>query len=219
MRQGKKKRWGMVAGILVLALTVLYIGSRSHRMKPATSVDQSNKEAVHHAVSLLRSGYLVLRMGKGADSYLLSRFNQKDASYSHCGIVMIENGYPFVYHAIGGEDNPDERLRRDSADFFFSPEHNFAIALATFSFDSTQTARLGQVVRAYYAARPLFDLKFDLKSDDKLYCAEFVYKSLNKATENPEFIKTSDHMGLRYVAVDDLFLNPACKIIWQTKFK
>ncbi len=137
---------------------------------------------VDSAISLLRSGYLVLRTGLGADSYLLAQMNRKDQTYSHCGIVMIENGYPFVYHSIGGEDNPDARMRRDSADFFFSPAHNIGLAVLKYDYSDGQADELRQVVTQYYKQRPKFDMQFDLKTDDKLYCAEFIYKAINKAT-------------------------------------
>ena len=217
---------GVVLLVLLIGLTLLFarVGSgrrwsMAHLHREAAHTTAYNCDKVDSGVSLLKSGYIVLRMGKGADSYMLSQFNRKDKSYSHCGIVLIEDGYPFVYHAIGGEDNPDERLRRDSASFFFSPEHNFAIAVVSYSFDSTRISKLREVVQYYYKAKPKFDLKFDLNTDDKLYCAEFVYKTINKAMQDDNFIGTTTTMGVRYAGVDNLFLNPHCKIIWQTKFK
>ncbi len=182
-------------------------------------VDISNQHLVDTAVSLLRSGYIVLRMGLGADSRLLAQMNRKDKSYSHCGIVMVENGYPFVYHSIGGENNPDERLRRDSAKFFFSPVYNTAIAVVQYDLDSIKIAELGKVVRAYYKQRPKFDMKFDLRTDDKLYCSEFVSKALNKAAHDTAYIGTTSVAGMRFVGIDNLFVTPHAHIIWQTVFK
>ena len=179
----------------------------------------SNKKIVDTAVSLLRPGYLVLRMGLGADSRILAQMGRKNKSYSHCGIVMIENGYPFVYHSIGGEDNPDARLRRDSAKFFFSPLHNTALAIVRYELTNNQLDELGKIVRSYYRQRPKFDMKFDLKTDDKLYCAEFVYKAVNKAVKDTTYISTTTAAGYRFVGIDDLFVNPHAHIVWQSAFK
>src|ERR1700677_4723688 len=104
--------------------------------------DVNNKHLIDTAVSLLKSGCIVLRTGSGADSYLLAQMNRKDKTYSHCGIVMIEHGYPFVYHSIGGEDNPDERLRRDSASFFFSPLHNEGLAVVRYDYNEDRVDTL-----------------------------------------------------------------------------
>jgi len=178
-----------------------------------------NKHVIDSAVSLLKSGNIVLRSGLGADSYLLAQMNRKNKTYSHCGIVMVEHGYPFVYHSIGGEDNPDERLRRDSAVFFFSPLHNSGLAIVQYDFDEVQQNALKNVVSQYYKERPKFDMKFDLQTDDKLYCAEFVYKAINKATRDPGYIKPTSVLGFTFVGTDDLFVNSHAHIIWQIRYK
>lgn len=178
-----------------------------------------NKHVVDTAVSLLRSGDVVLRLGQGADSYLLSQMNQKDKHYSHCGIVMVENGYPFVYHSIGGEDNPDARMKRDSARFFFYPPNNMSIGIVHYDFDDSTKSQLRTVVNEYYRRRPKFDTNFDLKTDDRIYCAEFIYKAVNRATNDTTYIKPTSVLNYRFVGIDDLFLNPHATIVWQTTFK
>ncbi len=183
------------------------------------AVDSSNRHSVDTAVSLLKQGYLVLRMGLGADSRLLAQMGRKNKSYSHCGIVLMEHGYPFVYHAIGGENNPDARLRRDSAKFFFSPVYNLALAVMQYDLDSGRIAGLKDIVLAYYRQRPKFDLKFDLATNDALYCSEFIYKAVNKAADDTAYIQPAILGGRRFVGIDDLFVNRHAHIIWQTVFK
>jgi len=220
-----------IFGVVPLLLPVLLVygcfngggehGSMVQDMDPVIVQEANtwNRHIVDTAVSLLRSGYIVLRRGIGADSYMLAEMNKKDKTYSHCGIVMIEHGYPFVYHSIGGEDNPDERLRRDSADFFFSPLHNTHLAIVRFDFDSANVDELRRAVSRYYAERPKFDLKFDLATDDELYCSEFVYKALNKAMHDTGYIKPGLLLGHKFVGIDDIFINEHANMVWQIKFK
>jgi len=212
----------LVAAISALAVInrfhSRYIHKKAERLA-VQDIDRYNKRLIDTAISLLKSGYIVLRTGKGADSYLLAQMNQTDKTYSHCGIVMIEHGYPFVYHSIGGEDNPDERLRRDSAGFFFSPLHNDGLAVVRYDYDDDKVNTLRQVVGQYYKERPKFDMKFDLKTDDKLYCAEFVYKAVNKATHDPAYIRPTTVLGCTFVGIDNLFVNAHAHMIWKTKFK
>jgi Permuted papain-like amidase enzyme, YaeF/YiiX, C92 family len=216
--------------LCMMCLCGAFLGSCSNRVvteSPYSRIDTSgwpaarayDRHAVDTAVSMLHSGDIVLRMGLGADSKLLSGLNSRDQSFSHCGIVFVENGYPFVYHAIGGEDNPDERLRRDSAWFFFSPQNNSDIAVTQFSFDSSQVSALQQVVYDIYKARPRFDMKFDLATDDKLYCSEFVYKAVNKAMKDTTYIEPTLLFGRRFVGIDDIFMNEHANIVWRIKFK
>jgi hypothetical protein len=152
-------------------------------------------------------------------SYMLSQLNLHDKTYSHCGIVMVENGYPFVYHSIGGEDNPDEYLRRDSAAFWFSARHNLGYGIVRFGLAPPQLAACSSVVSRYYRQKKKFDLDFDLRTDDKLYCAEFAYKALNEALADSSFINPYTLFGYRYVAVDNLTLNPHARFICQIQYK
>jgi len=220
-----KKITGIILGVVLLAALSGFLvrdnfaGSAAKSHAAALQNDELyNRLAVDSGVHMLRSGYIVLRTGMGADSYLLAQMNRKDKTYSHCGIVMVENGYPFVYHSIGGEDNPDERLRRDSAKFFFSPLHNSGLAIVRYDLSDEKVNELRQVVRDYYLLRPKFDMKFDLKTDDKLYCAEFVYKAMNKVMHE-EYIGTTSVLGCTFVGIDDLFVNAHAHFIWKTKFK
>jgi hypothetical protein len=178
-----------------------------------------NNHLVDTAVHLLRDGDIVLRMGMGADSYLLAMLSKKDHAYSHCGIVIMEKGYPFVYHCIGGEDNPDARMRRDSAGFFFSPLHNTALAIVRYNYGADTINRLKEVVYQFYKTRPRFDLKFDLGTDDYLYCSEFAYKVIIQATADTNYLSSSQLKGGKFIGIDDLYINPHAQMVWQTKFK
>jgi hypothetical protein len=220
------RKAAVITFAIVLATVVVWAGNnlspRRNGNAPFSENTAStlfNQHLIDSAISLIRSGDIVLRTGLGADSHMLACMNRKDKTYSHCGIVMVENGYPFVYHCIGGEDNPDERLRRDSAALFFSPLHNKGFAIVSYNYDRLAVTRLMEVVHTYYKQRPRFDLKFDLSTDDRLYCSEFVYKAVNKALNDPGFIKTTAFLGRTFVAIDNLFINDHAHFVWQAQFK
>lgn len=175
-----------------------------------------NYRMADSAVGLLHTGDVVLRMGMGAQSQMLAQMNRGRKDYSHCGIVLVEKGYPFVYHCIGGEDNPDARLRRDSAIRFFSPDRQTAIGIVRYPAD---TLAERNIVRNYYRQRPRFDMQFDMSTDDKLYCTEFVYKVLVKTTGQQGYIPTDTVMGHRFVGTANLCTNNNAVMVWQVKFK
>ena len=178
-----------------------------------------NKKEIDSCLPLLKTGDLVLRTGIDVSSMIFSRMNQTDKTYSHCGLVVVEDGYPFVYHSIGGEDNPDACLRRDSASYFFSPKTNFGFGIARYDMSVGQIESLKNVVGHFYREKRKFDLDFDLKTDDKLYCAEFVYKAIDMATKDTTYIKAISFLGRSYVGVDNLFINPHAHMICRVKFK
>src|SRR5690242_7336171 len=104
------------------------------------SDNPANARLVDSAICLLRSGDIALRTGTDIISVMLRGMNLRDKAYSHCGIVMIEDGYPFVYHSIGGEDDPDARLARDSAKAFFLPGPNERLGIVRLSLNAAQIA-------------------------------------------------------------------------------
>ncbi|RYD58619.1 MAG: hypothetical protein EOP56_03270 [Sphingobacteriales bacterium] len=181
--------------------------------------DPANLRAVDSSLALLKNGDVVVRTGNDITSYMLCQLNQKDKTYSHCGVVMMEHGYPFVYHSIGGEANPDARIRRDSASCWFSPADNLGFGIARFDMTDSTISSLGGIVRQIYRERRKFDMDFDLATDDRLYCAEFVYKAVNHATANNTYITPVTYFGHSFVGIDNIFLSPHARAICQIRFK
>src|SRR5436189_2330486 len=58
----------------------------------------------------IQNGDLVTRTGNDFTSQSLRSLNQRDKTYSHCGIASIEHDSVFVYHALGGDFNPDQKI-------------------------------------------------------------------------------------------------------------
>ena len=193
---------------ILLLFTFLYLASC--RQKPATT-----QQATPAHWPALQTGDIVLRAGTGPYSNALAMLNARDKTWSHCGIVVVEEGYPFVYHSIGGEDNPDMRLKRDSVDVFFATRYCKGMGVARFNAGELDTIKLASAIHEYYNRHPLFDMQFDLATDDKLYCSEFIYKVIIRTTANTMLIPTSQTQGKRYVGIDDLYLNPHARLVWK----
>ncbi len=190
-----------------------------HSTPPPGSGQPSNLKAADSAIALLKTGDVALRAGTGPFSYMLAGLSLKDKSYSHCGIVSVEGGYPYIYHCIGGEDNPDERLRRDSAAFFFSPTRNMGVAIVRYDMQPATIAQLVNVAQAFYRQRPLFDLKFDLHTDGELYCSEFVYKAITRAVNDTGYLHQSYGYGRAFIGIDDLYLTPHAHFVAKVAYK
>lgn len=211
--------------LLGLGILFLPFSCRDAVSRDASSVEKTrarlsaDEKKILYGKSLLKDGDLVLRTGNDFISLTLRQFSMKNKTYSHCGIVRIQQGKVFVYHAIGGEDNPDARLRRDRFEQFCNPGHNLGFGIFRYKLDASQQHRLDSLVAMYYRLRIRFDLRFDLKTDSSFYCAEFVYKVLEGATGQPGYLPLSHIGNFRYVAIDNLFLNPHTTAIYQTVFR
>lgn len=166
--------------------------------------------------SLVKTGDLILRTGRDFTSNLLRNLSLTDKTYSHCGIAAWEDNTLYVYHIIGGEGNPDGKVRKDSFSFFCNPYEN--LGFGVFRYDLTKQ-KLSDVMRrahGFYDRDIRFDMNFDLATDSEMYCSEFVYKALMKS--GIDYIPLTIAENKKYVAIDNLYLNPHCQEIKRFAF-
>jgi hypothetical protein len=194
-------------------------------------------DQIDEAALIVKEGDLVLRNGQEFSSQIIKNFNRTDKSYSHAGLVFFKNGYPYVYHIVPGDENPDQKLRSDSLKNFCNPRKNFGFAVYRYAIDSSERRSLKENIYNWYAKGVSFDSAFNLKTDDRMYCSEMIKKGLANATRNRITIGTtpttkteaqffSTHLrlpltyttGLHVVALDNLFLHPACKAVKRFEF-
>jgi hypothetical protein len=213
----------ILAAVLMVVAAKLYLWNKQQHEKKAppaaAGAAERNKDETDTAISMLRTGDVVLRMSKGTFSTLLARLNRRDRTYSHCGIVVREAGYPFVYHCIGGEGDRQSCIRRDSAKHFCSPLYSTAAAIVRYTPEDSVLQSIPEHILKWRKLRPTFDARFDLSTNNELYCTEFVYKVMIAATADSGYLPQSTINEHAFVGVDDLFLNSHASLIWQVRFK
>jgi len=221
----------------------LIISSCRIREKQSPGVSLTNPvqaqfdNEIQEAQQLLKEGDLVLRNGNEFASQVIKNFSKTDKTYSHAGLVFFENGYPLVYHILQGDQNPDEKLRRDSLKTFCNSRKNFGFAIYRYELDSMQLVSLKKIILDWYKKGIKFDPMFNLESDDKMYCSEMIRKSLQLATEGSITLNSTRptkkeaeyytyHLKLpasyiakmNIVSVDNLFLHPKCRMVKRFEF-
>jgi hypothetical protein len=197
--------------------------------KPQAEIDELIKESK----AKLKDGDLIMRSDDGIESESLRSFSTKDKSFSHCGIVFIENDTPVVYHNMAGDENPTENLLRQTFDYFVDSKHKTGFGVFQYSLTPEETEKLHNLSKEYLAKGLKFDKTFDLKTDDKMYCAEMIYKFLRQATNGRMNLPTTTIKNFRvrdpkykglvlkefvYVALDNLYLNPFCKELTRVAY-
>lgn len=228
---GKKVRWPQCCLIFLLEIALpglIACGSRPPIQPLIISKhDSIEKEKVIRRalvnIALLqkdiRTGDLVTRTGNDFTSQSLRGLNRRNKTWSHCGIASIENDTLFVYHALGGEWNPDEKLRRDPWILFAEPYSNNGVGQFRFTLHDSTLADLTDVIKEFYRNKLPFDMDFDLATDDRMYCAEFIYKSFMKASKQQLQFNTSHINNFNFIGVDDIFLHPLCKKMAEVRYK
>jgi hypothetical protein len=206
--------------------------AKQHATTIATITRLNPYGMIEDGLSRLKEGDLVVRMNRDPSSRFIKYFNHKDKNFSHSGIVLFEHGYPYVYHIINGEENPDQKIRMDSLSHFCSPKRNLAFGVYRYDMSATEICRLKATVHKWYSKRIRFDSLFNLSSDDRMYCSEMVSKAVMEATGNRIMIQPirltlaeagcltaysrlpiSYTNGLSVIPIDALYMNPFCILV------
>ncbi len=193
--------------------------------EPSLAIDQGKQ--------LLQNGDLVLRTDDDVVSASLRNFSVTDKSFSHCGIAYYEDSAWYVYHLMAGDENPSDLMERERFESFVSANRKSRYGIFRYQLSTDEKVKFQTEVYRFMANHTLFDKDFDLKTDEKLYCAEMVYKGLKTATNNrvilpvtvrknfdPKRYKKSgpELKRFEFVALDNLFLNPFCKEIKRYRY-
>lgn len=206
------KRW-LTGCLLFLGLSCTY--QTGHKKSTDTT---RYYQRIDSTRALIQNGDLIFRNGTDEVSKAARSMNRIDTSFSHCGILLIENKSIFVYHAIGGSYNPDQKLRRDPLDSFLIPGEADRFAVYRYELAAAEKDSLSLIVRRFHHAGLKFDMYFNFLTDETMYCSEFVFKSLNKAMsgELAESIRAREWpFG---ISPDDLFLYKKSRLIKRVDF-
>ena len=169
--------------------------------------------------AILTSGDLITRTGNDFTSETFRKMNQHDQTYSHCGIVSIEGDSAFVYHSLGGEWNPDQKIRRDPLSVFAEPYNNKGIGLYSFRVPESVKKDIVIMTQNLYKKGVRFDLRFDLETDDRMYCAEFVSKCFSRGSHGLLLFEPSRIGKRAFYGVDNIYLHPLCRPVRQLVYK
>jgi len=160
------------------------------------------------ATRIAENGDIITRMGTDITSIMLSKINPTDSSYSHCGIISIENDSVFVYHSIGGEFNPNQKLRRDPLYIFALPADCKRLGIFRPTLTKSQQVALCAYVKKIYKIGLPFDMDFDLDTDDRQYCTEMVAKSIGTIIGRKDWVATLQSDSFRFIPVENIYHNP-----------
>jgi hypothetical protein len=135
-----KNRQNKSAFFFFMIYFFLACGNETKVRKKKKSVDKTRiatqqKAQIEEVRKILKNGCIVLRTGNDVISAMFAQLNKINPTYSHCGIAFLENEQWYVYHSIGGEDNPDAKLRRETFNQFVSADHNLGMAVCQYPLD------------------------------------------------------------------------------------
>lgn len=240
----------MKKNILILLLLFFVVactdhGDDSKAFKSVALDDSVVKERwkiIHTIKDSIRDGDLILRCGNDLTSASFRDFSQQEKLYSHSGIALKYDRIMYVYSNMAGDINPSEIMRRDEVDSFLTPANNVAVGVYRYDITNEELRKLKAIINDHYVNELGFDMNFNLATDDRMYCAEMIAKTVESATNNRIiFSKSLINEELKgkylkkllerkivpsakmanqkeYYALDNLYLNPYCREVSKIIF-
>jgi len=139
-----------------------------------------NKERTKNLSEIrLQDGDLVFRQGRSMESYFVLAAD-RSATYSHVGIVYKMDNENFVIHAVPGESRSGlDYVKCEKLPDFLEVKKARQVAVYRLNTEQAKTtaAKASKKGHSYFEKNLLFDDRYDLRSDTKLYCTELVWKA------------------------------------------
>ena len=162
----------------------------------------------------VETGQIIMNEHPGATSLFLSLTAQRFAPYVHAGIVVMEEGSPFVYESMGiilplpwrtPNQSVGGGVRRISLDTFLLRGGIVAIYSPNPAIDREA---LAEFARERWREKKPFDGHYDAGDAAKYYCVEFVARALESAGAPPlELAPITRNPSVR-VGLDWLDIDP-----------
>jgi hypothetical protein len=198
----------------------------------------ANESAIIEAKQLIKEGDLIVRLEDDFISRLIADLSPKDKKYSHCGIVGKKDKKLVVYNILPGQTGK-EGVSITPFDSFINPQIHEKFAVYRYSLQKKETIKMLSSLQQMVDSSVKYDLKFDYKTNNEIYCSELVAKAISVATEGKYeiekcYIDKTRIMGVkRYfkfmndtvdlskypiVSIDNLYLNNFTTPIYQFTF-
>lgn len=165
----------------------------------------------------VKEGDLVFRNGYGMISRWFQRCSLQDPSFSHAGIVVFNEGQPFVVHLQPSSYSSPLHMEKIS-DFWKKDVCNRG-ALYRPELSVAELKKMISSVKNDLNNVPDFDYEFNLEDHQKFYCSEWVREKFILATGKNDYFPVTSIENFTYIAPDNLYLNERTKLIYRFSYK
>ncbi len=174
-----RKKLLLLLGLIVSILLFIIIYKLHGEAKQKQNVNNFNCDLV------LKNGDLVFRKGRSIASRVVL-ITDRASSYSHVGVIYMLNEIPYVIHTVPDESENDiDYVKMEKLSVFFSSEKASRGSVFRLKEPYKNSAKLAALTaKSYFDDKIVFDDAFDLKSENKLYCTELVWKAYQKVGIN-----------------------------------
>ncbi len=166
----------LIASIL-FSLVLLSCNSENETVNPNDSVNVTHvlPELPDSVYGQLKPGDIVIRKGNGPLSWHLMRNTKEE--YSHCGVIVKEDGKWRVIHTIGGTSSKDDidGVQMIDLEEFVAHAADSTLYICRPVFDDSLEQKIPERAYHYLAQEIPFDHRFSMFTTDKYYCTELLF--------------------------------------------
>ena len=181
---------------LLLLIVIISCNEKSQNKTVPSITKQVTNDTIQQHIDSLKKiclpGDLVVRLGDDFISDRIRYLSTTDHSYSHAGIVVMHSDTKMICNIYPDDNVPGaDTVRYDPIDSFLNRRTNLTCALYRYELSESEKQNFEDELNSYHKNKIHFDKKYDLTTDDKMYCSEMIYKALKKITRDRILIKQS----------------------------
>jgi Permuted papain-like amidase enzyme, YaeF/YiiX, C92 family len=216
--------------LLVALLLTLFVAKVVRQARPShdqSVTDPKNSPVLTNEEMLrneqLENGDLIFRRGTSLESRTIMAFD-KGFEFSHVGIVRKTGPDIEVIHASFGEEGQTEEIIiSEPIDRFLKPSSSAAAAAYRLNDQDTSKPLIAlSEADRFLKARIPFDRDYDLRTAEKIYCTELIWRAYKKAGVDLTAGKFDrvpylfDDPNKYYILLSSLFKSAQLRKVWAT---
>ena len=169
----------------------------------ARTEDASTSEWIA-LLATAQEGDVIFIGDDGGWAFLGAAVSKTDKRYGHVGVVMVGADGLDVIDAGGHPFAPEATVERQPIADFLKPAERLGLYRPTL-----KPADLKTYLAALTAADgTLFDHKFSLETEDRVYCTEYVWRALSAALGTDSVPSKTEWNGKLVISLEDLQTSP-----------
>ncbi len=150
----------------------------------------------------LKPGDIIFRKENSFWGEVSSSVARRDGRYSHVGMIVPSGENLAVVHSYPDE-NTSFVKSQSLEEFSFNAT---GLGFFRMGFSEEKTNNIVTAIQGYARDEVPFDPEFSLRSDDRLYCTELIWKAVKNATGVDIAPEKGQAFGDEFIGNDDLFL-------------
>ena len=146
-------------------------------------IETINLVAIPSAIkNSFKSGDIIVRKGGGALSYAI--MNTTKEPYSHCGIIVRNHDSLTVIHAIADilSESNEDGVQAISLNNFVRLTTDSMLFVCRPIFEDSLGIKLANEAIIMLNKKLPYDHRYNLSSENKIYCSELIYRAFLNAT-------------------------------------